>query len=222
MALYLVERNLDAVASNQLRLEQEAVADACRQLNGVGKQVRYISSMLIPMDARGLDLFGAQSAETIKEAHAIARVAYVRIVEILDLTPGFLRSITSRSRGSLKRLGGSPTAFSTTKGIDYPMTDSAPSELVRWLTDGQRFFGMCLELIEKADRLQARTRSLEVENEMFREEVARLRHRADLLQTERSEMVAAFNDLAGHVTQVVDHILQKSENGEEEAGKDLG
>jgi hypothetical protein len=28
-------------------------------------------------------------------------------------------------------------------------------------------------------------------------------------------MVAAFNDLAGHVTQVVDHILLKSENGEE-------
>jgi hypothetical protein len=27
-------------------------------------------------------------------------------------------------------------------------------------------------------------------------------------------MVAAFNDLAGHVTQVVDHILQKSEDGE--------
>jgi hypothetical protein len=28
-------------------------------------------------------------------------------------------------------------------------------------------------------------------------------------------MVAAFNDLAGHVTQVVDHIIQKSENGGE-------
>jgi hypothetical protein len=27
-------------------------------------------------------------------------------------------------------------------------------------------------------------------------------------------MIAAFNDLAGHVTQVVDHILQKSEEGD--------
>ena len=41
----------------------------------------------------------------------------------------------------------------------------------------------------------------------------RLRHRVDVLETDRSEMVAAFNDLAGHVTQVVDHILQKSEDG---------
>jgi hypothetical protein len=41
----------------------------------------------------------------------------------------------------------------------------------------------------------------------------------DGLQAERSEMIATFNDLAGHVTQVVDQILQKSENGEEEGAK---
>jgi len=214
MALYIVERDLDAISPDQFRVEQEAVAVACSQLNGVGKHVRYINSVMVPSDGRGLDLFGAQSADTIKEAHAIAHVAYARIVEILDLTPGFLQPTTSRSRHSLKRLGGSTTAGDTTKGIDDTMTDSAPPELVRWLTDGQRFFGMCLELIEKADRLQDRTRSLEVENEMLREEVTRLRHKVDLLQTERSDMVAAFNDLAGHVTQVVDHIIQKSEDGE--------
>jgi len=44
--------------------------------------------------------------------------------------------------------------------------------------------------------------------------VARMRQKVDVLQADRSEMVAAFNDLAGHVTQVVDHILQKSEDGE--------
>jgi len=32
--------------------------------------------------------------------------------------------------------------------------------------------------------------------------------------TAMPQMVAAFNDLAGHVTQVVDHILQKAEEGE--------
>jgi len=51
---------------------------------------------------------------------------------------------------------------------------------------------------------------------MLREEVARLRHKVDLLQTDRAEMVAGCNDLASHVTQVVDHILQKSENSENE------
>lgn len=83
-------------------------------------------------------------------------------------------------------------------------------ELTRWLSDGQRLFGVCLETLESLERLQT-------ENNMLREETARLRHRVDLLQTDRAEMVAAFNDLAGHVTQVVDHIIQKSEDGEGQA-----
>lgn len=94
------------------------------------------------------------------------------------------------------------------------MATDPTSELTRWLADGQRFFGQCLETVENADRLQARNRTLERENEMFREEVTRLRQRIDVLQGDRNDMVAAFNDLAGHVTQVVDHILQKSGDGE--------
>ena len=207
MALYLVERDVGAVSPDQLRLDQRAVASACSQVNGPGKRVRYINSAVVPTDGRALDLFGAQSAETIKEVHAVARVAYARIVEILDLTPGFLQPTTSRSRHSPK------------KGVDDTMADSAAPELTRWLADGQRFFGLCLELLEKSNRLQARAHTLETENEMLREEVARLRHKIDLLQTERADMVAAFNDLAGHVTQVVDHILQKSEDGETEKGQ---
>jgi hypothetical protein len=90
------------------------------------------------------------------------------------------------------------------------MTANAAPELARWLADGQRLFGVCLEMLENFARLQS-------ENDMLREEVARLRHRVDILQTDRAEMVAAFNDLAGHVTQVVDHIIQKSEDGGQEA-----
>jgi predicted transcriptional regulator len=94
------------------------------------------------------------------------------------------------------------------------MTANSAPELARWLADGQRFFSLCLEALEELERLQTRNHTLEGENEMLREELARLRHRMDILQADRAEMVAAFNDLAGHVTQVVDHILQKSEDGE--------
>lgn len=202
MALYLVERDLGAVSPDQLRLDQRAVASACSQLNHLGKRVRYINSAIVPTEGRALDLFGAKSAETIKEVHAVAQVAFARIVEILDLTPGFLQPTTSRSRHSSK------------KGVNDTMADSATPELARWLADGQRFFGLCLELLEKSNRSQAKAQTLETENEMLREELARLRHKIDLLQTERADMVAAFNDLAGHVAQVVDHIIQKSEGGE--------
>lgn len=88
------------------------------------------------------------------------------------------------------------------------------SELARWITDGQRLFRICLEALEGFERLNARSEMFGNENELLREEVARLRLKVETLETDRTEMLAAFNDLAGHVTQVVDHILEKSEDGE--------
>jgi hypothetical protein len=205
MALFVVERDLSSISPDRLRLDQRDIASACIQLKALGKRIRYISSAVAPADGRALDLFGADSAELIKEVHATAGVQYVRIVEILDLTPSFIQRNTSRSRRSLQRAAGGADNGTKPKGVRHIMI--ANSELARWLSDGQRLFGVCLETLENFERLQR-------ENEMLREEVARFRQRVDLLQADRAEMVAAFNDLAGHVTQVVDRIIQKSEDNE--------
>ena len=206
MALYVVERDLNDVAPEQLRLDQRDVASACIQLKSQGKRIRYMSSAVVPADGRSLDLFGADSVEVVKEAHAAAGVHYARVVEILDLTPNFVQRGTSRPRRALQRAAGADNV-GIAKGAPHTMTANSAPELTRWLADGQRLFGVCLETLENFARLQS-------ENDMLREEVARLRHRVDVLQADRAEMVAAFNDLAGHVTQVVDHIIQKSEDGE--------
>jgi len=207
MALFVVERDLSNVSPEQFRLDQRGVASACIQLKSQGKRIRYISSAAVPVDGRALDLFGAEGAGVVKEAHAAAGVRYARIVEILDLTPSFVQRGTSRSRRSLQRAAGGAGSSSNAKGALHTMTANPTHEMARWLSDGQRLFGVCLETLENSARLQS-------ENDMLREEVARLRHRADVLQSDRAEMVAAFNDLAGHVTQVVDHIIQKSEDDE--------
>ncbi len=214
MALYVVERDLFNVPPERLRVDQRNVVSACTRLKAEGKRIRYISSAIVPADGHGLDLFGAESVEVVKEAHDAADVSCLRIVEILDLTPTFVQRDTSRSRRSLQRTTGSTTGNSNEKRIEPTMTDNASPELARWLAEGQRLFGLCLEALEQTERLEARIQTLESENEMLREEVPRLRHKVDVLQAERAEMVAAFNDLAGHVTQVVDGMLQKSEDGE--------
>jgi hypothetical protein len=213
MALYVVERDLGSVAPEQLRQLQQNVVIACRQLKSEGNRIRYISSAVVPADALAVDLFGSESVELVERVHVVAGVAYSRIVEILDLTPRFLARDISRPRRSLHRVGRRPAEAVKVKGPTHPMTANSP-ELARWLADGQRLFGVCLETLENSERLETRNQTLESENEMLREELARLRHKVDMLQTDRAEMVAAFNDLAGHVTQVVDHILQKSEDGE--------
>ena len=135
---------------------------------------------------------------------------------VVERDPEFLdrtSRLTARPAPPFHRVGLRPADVAKAKRTLLPMSANSP-ELARWLADGQRLFGVCLETLESSERLQARNQTLESENEMLREEVARLRHKVDMLQTDRSEMVAAFNDLAGHVTQVVDHILQKSEDGE--------
>ena len=212
MALYLVERDLTDVPPDRLRLEQRDVASACVQLKALGKRIRYISSAVVPADGHCLDLFGAENPEVIEEAHGAAGVQYSRIVAVLDFTPDFIGRKTSSSRRSSRRTVSS-TRTSHPKG-STPTMASNSQELAHWLAEGQRFFTLCVETLGNAEALTARSQALESENAMLREEVARLRQRADMLRTERSEMVAAFNDLAGHVTQVVDHILQKSEDGE--------
>lgn len=215
MALYVVERDLRNTPAEQFRLDQQKVASACTQLKTQGKHIRYISSAVLPADGRARDLFGAASPELIEEAHAFAGVHYARIVEILDLTPNFLSRSTSRARRSLRQGVGAAAILDDCERTADTMTANSSSELARWLVEGQRLFGSCLEVLENSERLQSRNQTLESENSMLREEVARLRQRMDVLQADRSEMVAAFNDLAGHVTQVVDQILQKSEDGEE-------
>ena len=212
MGLYVVQRDLSNVPPEQLRLDQRDIASACMQLKAQGKQIRFISSAVVPADSHTLDLFGAETIELVEEAHASARVACGRIVEILDFTPSFVPRDTSRPRRSPQQAVGTPRSGQS-RGPSDTMTANS-QEMARWLADGQRLFQLCLETLETSETLKARNQTLESENEMLREEVARLRHRMDMLQTERSEMVAAFNDLAGHVTQVVDHILQKSEDGE--------
>jgi hypothetical protein len=214
MALYVVERDLSNVLPEELRLHQRDLASACIQLRSQGRRIRYISSTVVPADGRSLDVFGAHSAALVEEAHSAARIPYARIVEILDFTPSFVQRGTSRSRHLLQRTVGAATDARRPKGTKHAMTEHSAPELARWLADGQRLFRVCLETLEGSERLQARSQTLESENEILREEVARLRHKVDVLETDRAEMVAAFNDLAGHVTQVVDHILQKSEDGE--------
>ena len=157
--------------------------------------------------------------ERLRHVHASDTVAYARVVEIVDLTPSLLKRETSRSRRSFHRAVGPRTDGSSTTRTSHTMTANSASELSQWLADGQRLFGVCLSMVEGFERLEARARTLESENEILREEVGRLRDKVDGLQAERSEMIATFNDLAGHVTQVVDQILQKSENGEEEGAK---
>ena len=217
MALFVVERDISRVPPERLPLDQRDIATACLQLKAQGKRIRYISSAVIPVDGRAVDLFGADSADLIRQAHVSAAVLYSRIAEVLDLTPSYLHRGTSRSRHSLQRAIGGPNQVIQPKRPAALSAGSASPDLARWLTDGPRFLSMCQEAFEQARHLQARNATLESAEDTLREEVSRLRHRLHALETDRNEITVALNDLIDRllpgIDRVLERVLQTSKSG---------
>jgi hypothetical protein len=165
----------------------------------------------MPVDGRAVDLFGAASAELVKQAHQSAAVPYTRIAEVLDLTPSYLHRGTSRSRHSLHRSAGGSGDPAQPRESGPSASDGPPPDLTRWLADGQRFFSMCVETLDRAQDLQTRKQTLESENGILREEVGQLRHRLHALEADRSDLIAALGVLADQLMQLDRIVTRRSD-----------
>ncbi len=98
------------------------------------------------------------------------------------------------------------------------MNADARRDIARWFEEGQHLFGTLVERVERLELLQM---MLERDKEQLRGEITRLQHHNEILQAEREELLAALNRLAGHVTQVVDEVLQRfgGENRQSNPGR---
>lgn len=209
MALFVVERDLSSVPPERLRLDQRDIATICLRLKAEGKRIRYISSAVMPVDGRAVDLFGADSADLVRQAHVSAAVPYSRITEVLDVTPSYLHRGTSRSRHSLQRAVGGLGDVLQRNRSEAPSAVGASADLARWLTDGPRFFAMCLEAVEQASHLLARNETLERESSTLREDLDRLRHCLHVLEADRDEVTVAINELIGRLLADIDRLLER-------------
>ncbi len=86
------------------------------------------------------------------------------------------------------------------------MNSDVRRDIARWFEEGQRLFGTLLERVERLEQLQM---TLERDKEELRQEITHLQHHNEILQARREELLAAFRGVAGHVTQVVDEVLQR-------------
>ena len=88
MALYWVERYFGHRSFEQLGHHQEELMAACAQLRREGKKIRYISSILLPTERRGLDVFGSNEPDVVKAVNDLAHMPCTRILPILDMPLG--------------------------------------------------------------------------------------------------------------------------------------
>ena len=202
MPLYAVERELGHVTPEQLQLGLQEVLRLCQQFRIEGKNVRYISSVVLPAERHGLCLFGAQDPEWIKELQDAAHMPYSRIVPLLDVTPNQVNRDVSCRRRPLHP----PSAPRCADRGQDAMNSDAARDIARWFEEGQRVFRAWVERIERLERLQG---TLERDREELRQTIIQLQHDNEILRAQREELLAAFDALAGNVTQVVDEVLER-------------
>ncbi len=214
MTLYAVERDLSRISFEDFRAAQEKVITLCGRLRRQGKRIRFISSVVDPAQARELCLFGAEGAELVSQVNEACGFAYTRVFPVLDQTPGYVHREMSRRRPWLFRASRAapPGGEAGREGQEDPIAADAEA-IGRWLAQGERLLGRCLRAIRRQHRAEARVRELERDNELLREEMARLGRDMQAMADDREEVLSALRSLAGRVTDATARILRTVRSG---------
>jgi hypothetical protein len=102
MDAYLVERYLPGWSAARIRDALARVQEACAELSASGTEIRYLGSMLLPVEESAFCRFDSAGAEAIAEVNERAQLPYARITAGVAIAPDdFLTnqsSIGGRSR----------------------------------------------------------------------------------------------------------------------------
>jgi hypothetical protein len=223
MPLFAVERDLSQIPPEQFRSNLHGLVAACARLQVVGKKVRYISSAVFPAEARGLCLFGAEEPRWIQEANEAARVPYLRIYAVLDLTPTGVRRDLSRGRWPTRLdavVPAPPREPLANGGPPSRLPPRVTDEIARWSEEARHLMQVLGGWLEDAGHLQAEVGALERERAALAEEVHRLKRENEGLRAERDDLSGAIQTIAGQTARTVDELLHRM-SGRREAPGDL-
>jgi uncharacterized protein DUF4242 len=92
MTVYMVERDLPGVTTEQLAAAQKAAIEKGQEFTANGKDVQYIRSIFVPGESKCMCLFEAANPEVVKEVNEAAQIPFTEIKEALDLTPAATKS----------------------------------------------------------------------------------------------------------------------------------
>jgi hypothetical protein len=217
MPLFAVERDLSQVAPDRFRSDLRDLVKACERLQGLGKKVRYISSAVFPSEARGLCLFGAEEPQWIRDVNDAARLPYLRIFAVLDLTP-----VGVRREVSIGRRTPQPVIATVHEGNGHrefqngcatlngaPAGPSVSASLARWSNDGRQLLDALGGWLEDAVAVQVRAEAVQSERDQLADDIQKVRAENEELRAERDQLQQTLQTLAGHMTHAADAILSR-------------
>lgn len=87
MTVYMVERDLNGIAMDDLAGAQKAAIATAETMRKEGVSVSYMHSSFVPGDGRCMCFFEGENAEQVKALNDRAGLPYNQVTEALDLRP---------------------------------------------------------------------------------------------------------------------------------------
>lgn len=217
MPLFAVERDLSQVPPDRFRSDLRDLVKACERLQGLGKKVRYISSAVFPSEARGLCLFGAEEPQWIRDVNDAARLPYLRIFAVLDLTPAGVRREVSVGRRTPQPAIATLPAHEHNGHREFengsetlngaPATPSVSAALARWSDEGRQLLDALGGWLEEAAAVQIQAEAVQSERNELADDIRRVRAENEELRSERDQLQQTLQILGRQMTQTADAIL---------------
>jgi len=87
MATYVVKRDLPGITPEALMSAGFRAKTCCAEMTQEGEEVRWLRSFFLPETAQTHCYFEASSKTAVVHANERARIPFVEIIEVMEMTP---------------------------------------------------------------------------------------------------------------------------------------
>ncbi len=87
MPIFVVERELPGITPEALQSAGLRAKSCCAEMTSEGKPVRWVRSFFLPETSRTHCYFEGPDADAVAEANERARIPFVRISAVAEMTP---------------------------------------------------------------------------------------------------------------------------------------
>lgn len=87
MPVYVVKRTLPGITPEALMSAGVRAKTCCAEMTQEGESVRWIRSFFLPESSQTHCYFDAASKQAVEEANQRARIPFVEIAEVVEMTP---------------------------------------------------------------------------------------------------------------------------------------
>jgi hypothetical protein len=90
MSLFMVKRTLPGITPEALQSAGLRAKTCCAEMTQEGESVRWIRSFFLPETEQTHCYFDAASKQAVEEANLRARIPFVEIAEVVEMTPDLI------------------------------------------------------------------------------------------------------------------------------------